>query len=493
MKEFGVEKIYKSLKDDLDKLYSEYYYLELSEEEFDDLVINEIRLSNNYYEEDGYREYIINIVKRVLNKKTKMLLKSDNGLITTINSFCNYLTISNNYEDDLDELKKLCSFLENNDISINIDLCLEILSNYSINEIVKNIVERNIKSIQENKVEYIFHSESISSFVSAYCILNNIETYGYNEGASFNENYYTDSLKTYLYDISQSPLLTKEEEVELANRVQSGDKEAKKEFILHNLRLVVSIAKRYYIREIPFLDLIQEGNLGLMTAIEKYNPVLGVRFSSYATYWIKQAISRAVLSRSSPIKISYQMYGKLRTYRKKLNEVLTSFDYTPTIYELSEKMNLPVKQIEEYNFLLEKSVSLNSLVGEEEDTELGDFISNNEETPDEIIIEDNLKKDIDLAFEKARLTEREKLILKYRYGLDNIKTETLLNIGKMFNITHERVRQIELSALAKIRKSEEAVRILSEYSFNPEKDYKNLECFYHKKQRKYRPYYMIKK
>lgn len=492
MKEFNEEMVYKSLKDVFDKIYLEYQFLNLNEDDFYNLIINEIRISIDDYGDDTYVDYLVKNIKKALNKKVKLLLDDDNNMIGVINRYCNYLTVSNEYIDNLFELKKLCIFLDNNDISVNIDLCLEILNNDKVNGIVQSVVEKNIKNIQENKGEYVFHDEIILSFIEAYCLLNDIEISGYNDEKSFNKNYYTDSLKTYLYDISQESLLSKDEEIELAYRVRKGDKNAKKEFIIHNLRLVVSIAKNYYVKDIPFLDLIQEGNIGLMLAIDKYNPNLDVRFSTYATYWIKQSISRAILSKSSPIKVSYSMYEKIKQYQKKLNKVLKSFDYTPTIYEISEKMNLTIKEIEEFEFLSRKAVSLNTLVGEE-DVELGELIPNNELSVEDCLFENDLENNVQIALNKAKLTEREKMIIKCRYGLDNLKPETLLNIGKMFNITHERVRQIELSALAKIRKSEEAVRILSEYSFNPEKDYKNLECFYHKKQRKYQPYYMIKK
>ena len=491
MKEFSVSEIFESLLPKITELYSEYKYLNMSFKEFTDFIIQEIRIYHKYYDEESFNEFIITEIRKILDKKTRELLNNKETMLSTICNYCNNLSVLDIYDDNFEELKKLSNFLEKNDVSLDIDLMINVLiNNECIYNLVKEIVEHNLLNIQEGKLEYLFNKGAMSLIINAYCLLNEIEISGYNALESYDEKYYTDSLKTYLYDISQRALLSKEEEIEYAKKVQEGDVETKNKFIECNLRLVVSIAKKYYPKGMQLLDLIQEGNIGLMTAVERFNPDLGIRFSTYAKHWIRREITNAIALNLSPVKLNYPMIEKMRNYKKKLNEYLKTIDHTPNIYELSEKLKIPIQEIEQYQNLIATPPSLNAPIGVESDSEFGDLIEMDAEPMEEEFYQEDLLKDIHKAFIKANLSKREEEILTYRLGLGGIKTKTIIELAEMYNVSHQRINQIELAALNRIKKSREAIEILSRYSFNPKEDYERLKENFKKKKNK--PYYKTK-
>lgn len=490
MNEINVKKILESMLPDLYDIYGEYKYLNMTLNDFMEFIIKEIRINMPYCDDESFKEFIISEIRKILDKKTKELLKDDKTMLNTIYDYCNTLNVFNNYDDNLEELKKLCNLLEINDVSLDIDLILNILNNNQIvYDLVKEIVDHNLLNIQEGKVEYLFNKGVLTSLINAYCMLNEIEIAGYNSDNSYDENYYTNSLKTYLFDISQRSLLTKEEEIEYARKVQAGDIDAKNKFIESNLRLVVSIAKNYYSNKVQFLDLIQEGNIGLMTAIEKFNPELDIRLSTYAKFWIKREITRAIDTAKLPVKVASPMQEKIRIYKKKLREVLKTIDHTPTIYELSELLKIPIQDIEQYQSLISLPISLNEPIGTEDECELGNIIAKEDVDFDKNIFKENMLDDIYQALEFANLTERERTILIYRYGLGGVKIKTYSELANIYNVSHQRIKEIEVISLDKIKKSEKAVQLLAEYSYNPKQDYKKLEHFYKKKEK---AYYKIK-
>ena len=259
-----------------------------------------------------------------------------------------------------------------------------------------------------------------------------------------------DPVRMYLKEIGKVPLLSAEEEIELAKKMEQGDQDAKKRLAEANLRLVVSIAKRYVGRGMLFLDLIQEGNLGLIKAVEKFDYRKGYKFSTYATWWIRQAITRAIADQARTIRIPVHMVETINKLIRVSRQLLQELGREPTPEEIAEEMNLPVERVREILKISQEPVSLETPIGEEEDSHLGDFIQDdNVPVPADAAAFTLLKEQ--LVEVLGTLTEREQKVLRLRFGLDDGRARTLEEVGKEFNVTRERIRQIEAKALRKLR------------------------------------------
>ena len=259
-----------------------------------------------------------------------------------------------------------------------------------------------------------------------------------------------DPVKMYLKDIGKVPLLDGEREVELAKKMAEGDKEAKQLLTEANLRLVVSIAKRYVGRGMTFLDLIQEGNMGLIKAVEKFDYTKGYKFSTYATWWIRQAITRSIADNGRTIRVPVHMVETINKLKRVERGLLQELGREPTAQEIAERMEIPEEKVIEIQKIAQDPVSLETPVGEEDDSKLGDFIEdNNSKSPYEINAREMLKQKIREVL--GELTPREEKVLRLRYGLDDSRPKTLEEVGKEFNVTRERIRQIEAKALRKLR------------------------------------------
>ena len=283
------------------------------------------------------------------------------------------------------------------------------------------------------------------------------------QDTSYLDDISDDSVRLYLREIGKIPLLTADEELALANRVVAGEKKAKDEMAEANMRLVVSIAKRYSGRGLDFLDLIQEGNTGLLRAVEKFDPSKGFKFSTYATWWIRQAITRAIADQARVIRIPVHMVETINKLLRTQRRMTQELNREPTIEELAKEMEMdPVKV--EYVMKIKQDVnSLDAAVrDDEEDSVLGDFIEDEDtKSPDETATEQLLKEQVQGILESA-LSERELKIVKMRFGLEDGKNHTLEEVGHEFAVTRERIRQIEAKALAKLRKLKDA-KMLYEY------------------------------
>ena len=259
-----------------------------------------------------------------------------------------------------------------------------------------------------------------------------------------------DPVRMYLKEIGRVPLLTAQQEIELAKRMEKGDVNAQKELAEANLRLVVSIAKRYIGRGMMFLDLIQEGNLGLIKAVEKFDYNKGYKFSTYATWWIRQAITRAIADQARTIRIPVHMVETINKLIRVSRQLLQEYGREPTAEEIAEKMDVPVERVREIMKIAQEPVSLETPVGEEDDSHLGDFIEDHDaQAPADVASFTLLKEQ--LAEVLSTLTTREKQVLVLRFGLDDGKARTLEEVGKTFHVTRERIRQIEAKALRKLR------------------------------------------
>lgn len=259
-----------------------------------------------------------------------------------------------------------------------------------------------------------------------------------------------DPVRMYLKEIGKVPLLTMEEEIELAERMLQGDESAKKRLSEANLRLVVSIAKKYVGRGMLFLDLIQEGNLGLIKAVEKFDYTKGFKFSTYATWWIRQAITRAIADQARTIRVPVHMVETINKLIKVKRQLLQQLGREATPEELSKEMDLPIERIAEIEKIAQEPISIDTPIGEEEDSHLGDFIQDEDApAPAESAAYTLLREQ--LVDVLGTLTPREEKVLKLRFGLDDGRARTLEEVGKEFNVTRERIRQIEAKALRKLR------------------------------------------
>lgn len=338
-------------------------------------------------------------------------------------------------------------------------------------------LERIIAYLEEKKIDVLtmpdINADDIEDDVGEIDSLNDMDVFqkpdrigsvqvtaeiekGYEKTAEESENSFTergnaeDPVRMYLKEIGRIPLLSSEEEIELAKRMEEGDEEAKKKLSEANLRLTVSIAKRYSGRGMQFLDLIQEGNLGLIKAVEKFDYRKGYKFSTYATWWIRQSITRAIADQARTIRIPVHMVETMNRVNRTSRRLLQEYGREPTPEEIAEAMNLPVERVLEISKISQEPVSLETPIGEEEDSHLGDFIQD-EHIPvpaDEAahtLLREQLEKVMDT------LSEREQKVLALRFGLEDGKPHTLEEVGREFQVTRERIRQIEAKALRKLR------------------------------------------
>ena len=267
-----------------------------------------------------------------------------------------------------------------------------------------------------------------------------------------------DPVRMYLKEIGNVPLLTTEEEIELAKRVEEGDEEAKKRLIEANLRLVVSIAKKYVGRGMPFLDLIQEGNMGLMKAVDKFDYAKGFKFSTYATWWIRQAITRGIADTGRTIRVPVHMVETINKTLRMTRTLLQELGREPTPEEVADRLNVPVSRVREVLKISRDPVSLDTPIGEEDDSHLGDFIEDDSAlSPSDSAAFSMLREELGTALES--LTDRERQVVQLRFGLIDGRARTLEEVGKEFNVTRERIRQIEAKALRKLRHPSRSKRL----------------------------------
>jgi RNA polymerase primary sigma factor len=267
-----------------------------------------------------------------------------------------------------------------------------------------------------------------------------------------------DPVRMYLKEIGNVPLLSSEEEVELARRVEQGDEEAKKKLTEANLRLVVSIAKKYVGRGMPFLDLIQEGNMGLMKAVDKFDYTKGYKFSTYATWWIRQAITRGIADTGRTIRVPVHMVETINKTLRMTRTLLQELGREPTPEEVADRLNVPVARVREVLKISRDPVSLDTPIGEEDDSHLGDFIEDDTAlSPSDSAAFSMLRAELNTALES--LTEREREVVMLRFGLKDGRARTLEEVGKEFNVTRERIRQIEAKALRKLRHPSRSKRL----------------------------------
>ncbi|MDD6237740.1 MAG: RNA polymerase sigma factor RpoD [Clostridiales bacterium] len=316
-------------------------------------------------------------------------------------------------------------------------------------------IEKFYDSLESSNIEIVedFVPETDIDFPLDVNMNEDLEASLSTEGISID-----DPVKVYLKEIGRVPLLSPEEEIELATRMGQGDNYARKRLAEANLRLVVSIAKRYVGRGMQFLDLIQEGNLGLIKAVEKFDYTKGFKFSTYATWWIRQAITRAIADQARTIRIPVHMVETINKVKKVTSQLLHKNGHDPSAEEIAAELDMPVDKVREIMRVAQEPVSLETPIGEEEDSHLGDFIQDDDAPAPAEVASNTLLKE-QLGDVLGTLTDREEKVLRLRFGLEDGRSRTLEEVGKEFNVTRERIRQIEAKALRKLRHPSRSKRL----------------------------------
>ena len=324
------------------------------------------------------------------------------------------------------------------------DLVLEYLEKQKIDIVNAEVGVDNAEDLILDNDDIILDDEDEVEIIDDVDVLEGVST--------------EDPVRMYLKEIGNVPLLTTEQEVELAKRVEAGDEEAKKQLTEANLRLVVSIAKKYVGRGIPFLDLIQEGNMGLIKAVEKFDYAKGFKFSTYATWWIRQAITRGIADTGRTIRVPVHMVETINKTLRMTRTLLQELGREPTPEEVAERLNVSVSRVREVLKISRDPVSLDTPIGEEDDSHLGDFIEDDSAlSPADSAAFSMLRAELATALES--LTDRERQVVKLRFGLEDGRARTLEEVGKEFNVTRERIRQIEAKALRKLRHPSRSKRL----------------------------------
>ena len=324
------------------------------------------------------------------------------------------------------------------------DLVLEYLEKQKIDIVNAEVGVDNAEDLILDNDDIILDDEDEVEIIDDVDVLEGVST--------------EDPVRMYLKEIGNVPLLTTEREVELAKRVEAGDEEAKKQLTEANLRLVVSIAKKYVGRGMPFLDLIQEGNMGLMKAVDKFDYTKGYKFSTYATWWIRQAITRGIADTGRTIRVPVHMVETINKTLRMTRTLLQELGREPTPEEVAERLNVSVSRVREVLKISRDPVSLDTPIGEEDDSHLGDFIEDDSAlSPADSAAFSMLRAELATALES--LTDRERQVVKLRFGLEDGRARTLEEVGKEFNVTRERIRQIEAKALRKLRHPSRSKRL----------------------------------
>lgn len=464
----------------IERLCQEYDFAKISFSYVNDIIKNKnAEWEDEYKSNINHNDYIYTKLKEILESKIKNVLQNHNQAIVIIQNYLNK-TISNfkNYKEAYENLKKFAQFLTYYKFDLDFDNLYQILSsNKLLESSISEIVTTDIESIKITSIKDYYKDEKIGDIIEIYSTINNIEIES-KEEINFDDNIYIsrDPLSIYLSEISKKPLLTIEEEKNLAIKVATGDLKAKKLFIESNLRLVVSVAKKYVSENNQFLDLIQEGNIGLAKAVEKFDVTKGFKFSTYARWWIKQAITRSIQDKSRSIRIPVYVHENLRKYKKVKEEIEKELGYTPSLEEFASRMQLSIDAIIELNQINSDIKSLNSTVSEDSDVELYELISNSEYNLEDIYINRTLQDEVRNLIDECNLTLREKDIIMLRFGFNNNIQYDLGFIAQKYGLSKERIRQIEAKAIMKFRKSKK-IKKLADYMSYPDKAIESIDNF----------------
>lgn len=457
IKKLNTKEIAESLTVEINKIYSSISYIGMNKKAFYELVQKEITKSKKDYSGNiDYIEYIKNKIQQELIKQIIKMLADTDAAVQIINNYTNlYLSDDITYSNAIKNLYKLDKLFEIYNYIPSPDVLLKLLdSNQIIFSSVTIIFNKYKNVIISGNLEKVFDTTTIIQLVEAYCIMNDIEIKEEPENKEEADNDYmtVDDVKIYLQEISKIPLLTPEEEKYLAQRISQGDMTAREKFIESNLRLVVKIAKKYVDRGLAFLDLIQEGNAGLIIAADRFDVKRNTKFSTYATGWIRQAITRAITDKGRNIRIPSRLYYKIGKYRKIEGILENELHRKPTTKEIAKRMCITETQAENIAAWQNDTLSMNYTPTDDEDNKLEEIISSQDDGPETIAFTNDMQKEVrQILDECSSLTTNERTVIIKRFGLENNISLTLEETGKIIGVSRERTRQIEEKALTKLR------------------------------------------
>lgn len=412
-----------------------------------------------------------------INQQVKKLLFDSSSSFGVISNYINYNYMKKkSFEDAVDMFENLDSYFEKYEFNPDIDLIIDLVNKNNIFfEMTKLFFERYKSEVIDGKLDNLFDNNLLIMSIEAYCMINRIEI---KEDIFFDDSSFLeyDGVKEYLKEISRRPLLTHEQVVELVRRINNGDSSAREVLIESNLKLVVSVAKRYNCRGLSFIDLIQEGNLGLIKAVDEYDVERGCKFSTYAFYWIRQAIMRAVQNKGRNIRIPAHKLERVMEYQRIVMELSKELSREPTFEEVANEMNLSISEVVKLHKLGFDTVSINTMIDSDGRTELEKFIPSSSETPEDIAVKRTLQLEVRNLLLRCNLNQREIDVLMLRYGFNDEEAMSLDEVGKELNVTRERVRQIEARAIKKIRTSK-YIKEFAVYMDYPKKSLDNIKFF----------------
>lgn len=460
IQEMNSEEIFEALSKEFMSIYQYFQYIGLSKQEYHSFVLGIInKTQKNYSEDIPYSKFIENQVCSQLSKKVTKLLTDSKSSYTIVDNYITQMFSStSDCKQALKYFDKLDDFFMNNSYIVSSDIVTELINNNIIFlQTLELIFEQFYSQIINGKLEEQLDNGSLLLILDIYATQKGIDISSSqdNDGYDYDDESFDldDNVKLYLKEMSRYPLLTFEQEKEIGQKVKNGDLKAKDLLIESNLRLVISVARKYIGRGLSFLDLIQEGNLGLMEAINRFDFERGMKLSTYAVWWIRQAITRAIANHGRNIRLPVHLYDKISKYNQTVEKLGKSLGRVPTAQEIAVEMGLSVSQIAELRKQQCDTISINTFIGDDEDTELEHFIPATEGLPEEIVINEELSDNLKKFLYGCNLTEKERQVIILRYGLSGKEPMVLREVGKLFGVTRERIRQIEEKALRKLRNS----------------------------------------
>lgn len=487
LREFSKEELVLLFARFREELGTSYSYLSSYDDIFNlaiDKAASDILKSNNTDENLAVEKYL----KENIDESIGLVFTSmKNERLKIFNEFSSAnITFTSSNKKNTEEFLKIADFFKDICYSLTQDDALEIIkSNKKLEKAIKPLVDKNIEKIRNTDFSSVTDNETLISFMEAYCLKKDISLV--EDAELINENYekllkdnndspyVSDAVKMYLKSIAK-PILSAEEELYLAREMKNGDKKAKDELIERNLKLVVSIAKKYIGRGVPFLDLIQDGNLGLMKAVDMFEPDKGYKLSTYARWWIRQSITRGIFNNGRTIRVPVHFHERLVKYRRAADELAGRLSREPTIEEIAKELGTSLDFIKEIYNVRNDSISINTFIGEDEDSELEYFIADEKVSIEKDYEMKELKQKVEELIESTNLSERERSVIKLRFGIDQPgdTAHTLEEIGKKFDVSREMIRQIEKRALKKLRFTRK-VKGLEAYLDNPSAALDNLD------------------
>lgn len=501
-----IEDLYVILISIIDEVKNSYNYFSIEDKVYKEIVILTIEYCRNNLENENqdfemyFKDQLgLNIVEYI---KSQM---KDNSKAIITEFIRKNIKEAKTYKTALKEIKKLILFFDELKYYPEADIYMSLLDNSSISNIVKIIVNKNIDEIKNNSIEQSFDNQIILFLIEAYCMIHGIQIGEFDEEdkeeeINIDDAYNVDTVRNYLIQINKIPLCTKDEEINLGYRILEGDILAKRELVERNLRLVVSVAKKYTDRGLSFLDIIEEGNIGLIKAVDRFDVKKGYRFSSYAIWWIRQSIQEAIRERGLIIRIPVHTKEKLDKYRTAKNSLRDKLNREPNIEDIAKETGLAIDEIERVSKINTNIISINDYFGDSE-CEFQDTIPSSDIPIDDKVIngimQSNLRFKIKEILKKCNISDRDIAVLELRYGLIDGKEYNSVEVSKRFGIKHQRVSQLEAIAFSRIIKSK-YIKELASYMPDPAIALQNAEkCIemYDKDKRNLskKPYNLVKK